>query len=185
MADEPETRSTGGVSASVLHRVIALEIRSRRFGFAVFDGAELIDYGGSVYPPGKQGVETAARRMAALLDLHSPALVVARPVRRVRDPWSKQAGGALRSVRAESQRRNVPLQIVARRDVVRSFAEYGIRKKYDIAQAVAKRFQEVQWRLPPPRKPWNREADAIAVFDAVATFVAWSGGANVIALRQD
>ena len=173
MADEPETGSSGRI---IGQRLISLEVRSRRFGFAVFQGEQLIDYGSCGYPAGKQAAPTAVRRMASLLDLHAPATVIARQTRRVRDCWSRQAANVLRTVRAELQRRGTPLGIVARREIISCFAKAGISKKHNIARAVAGRFPELQWRVPSNRKPWDRESDVMVIFDAAATFVTWSGG---------
>ncbi|MGH9612192.1 MAG: hypothetical protein ACRD4P_03835, partial [Bryobacteraceae bacterium] len=56
-------------------RVLALDLRPGKAGFAVFEGTQLLDWGVTMY--GKQAFETTVRRrITRLLDLHSPDLAV-------------------------------------------------------------------------------------------------------------
>jgi hypothetical protein len=68
------------------------------------------------------------------------------------------------------------LRAVLQRQVRSLFAQTGATTKYGIAEVIAKRFPELAPHLPRPRKPWNSEAEMMAVFDAVAFALTLYGG---------
>ena len=176
MADEPTANADSRVIHPGEEPYLALEIRSGRLGFAVFRGLDLIDSGVCVFRLGKTGTKAAIKKLAFLLDLYAPSMVLARQVRRVRDSSSKRTVHVLRGMRADLERRSLRLAMLDRRDVARYFGADERSTKHEIARLIAARFEELKWKLPPPRKPWNHEAHFVAMFDAVATAVAWSGG---------
>jgi hypothetical protein len=167
MAPEPtdrlsyDERKTG-------ERQLALEIRSRKFAFAVLERSELIDWGSCRFASGspKSAVD---RRLAFLLKLYAPSLVIARSPRRVKDERSNNAFGVFRQVRAELERHSIPFVVFGNREVPRFFAERGYTNKSQVAASIADQFSPLRSRLPRPRRPWDPERRIVAVFDAVAT----------------
>ncbi|MBV9762079.1 MAG: hypothetical protein JO340_16060 [Acidobacteriaceae bacterium] len=157
---------------------MALEIRSRRFGFAVLDGGRLLDWGVRYYPSGRSRIETALKRLAFLLKLYEPSLVIARGTRRTRDESSRQALHLLAAVRRHLEQRSVPISIADRCRMREYFARQGIHTKYEIANALAQEFTQLRDLLPRPRKTWEHERDLMIVFDAIATAIAVNGQGN-------
>ncbi|HEV2199743.1 MAG TPA: hypothetical protein VGR73_07970 [Bryobacteraceae bacterium] len=155
---------------------MALEIRSRRVGFAVLQGANLLDWGQRGFPPGISGTETAIERISFLLDLYAPAVVIARRTRHVRDESSEVAARIFRKIRGELKRRSVRFVVLARRDVREFFSGQGCRSKQEIAAVIADRFDQLKSRLPRRRRAWERERHVMAVFDAIATAVVFNAG---------
>jgi hypothetical protein len=48
------------------------------------------------------------------------------------------------------------------------------KSKYDRARVLASVFPELDWKLPPKRKPWQSEPRAMMIFDAAAIgFAYW------------
>jgi hypothetical protein len=154
-------------------RHLALEVRSRKLGFAVFQGSDLLDWGARRYAAGAVGAAGAFEKLRSLLKLYAPHIVIARQTRRVHDESSEIAARRLYKIRMELRSRSIRLVVVNRRDVRRFFAQYGCRAKHDIASLIANRFPELKWRLPRRRKPWDSEAHAAAVFDAIGTAIAF------------
>jgi hypothetical protein len=163
-----------GNKTETTERRMALEIRSRRFGYAVFQGADLLDWGVRSYPAGVSAGESAVRSLTFLLKLYAPSVVIARRTRRAKDVSSEQATRISKKIGAKLKRSFIPLALLNRRFVFDYFAGNGCHNKYEIATFLAARFPRLKLRLPRPRKPWEPERYVLAVFDAVATAVAFS-----------
>jgi len=159
-----------------VERQLALEIRSWKFGYAVLEGENLLDWGVRWFPPGESKI--AIRRLTVLLKVHTPSVVVTRSTRRVNHGSSESAAHVLRTIRDELKRRSIRFVALARRDARTFFAQRGCRNKHEVALAVANRFGQLKPRVPKLRKAWDPESAIAAVFDAIATTMAFA------ALRQ-
>ena len=140
---------------------LALEIRSQRFGFAVVEGGQLLDWG--VREHGGQPL-VASQKVASLVDLYGPAAVVIRKRERHRHP-----SDVFPAIRSALRLRAVILRLVSAKKVRAHFAELGGTTKFEIAKSIAQRFPELAWSVPPKRKPWQSESYHAAIFDAAAT----------------
>jgi len=175
-AKEPLAESAASRSVNYNgERRLALEVRSRRLAFAVFQGSDLLDWGARSYSTGAVGATSAIEKLHFLLTLYGQLVVVVRRTRRVKDESSQSAARVLRKIGTELKRQSVRLVVVDRRDVQRFFAQFGCHSKHDIALVLASRFPQLKWRLPRARRPWDPEAYAVAVFDAIATAVTYDG----------
>jgi len=155
-----------------IERQLALEIRSFKFGYAVLEMNNLLDWGICWFPPGEPA--SAIDRLAFLLRVYAPAVAVARSTRRADHESSENAAQVLRKVRAELRRRSVPFAVVQRREVRKFFGQAGYVNKHEIAGAVAEQFNELKPRVPRLRKAWDPESGITPVFDAVATGIAFA-----------
>lgn len=155
---------------------LALEVRSRRLGFAVLRGSHLLDWGVREYGADGESAGIAVRRVCSLVSSYTPYVVIARRSRRVSHPSSKNAAMVLQKIRAELKRMSVGFAVLERRDVRQFFSGLGCKTKYEVACWLAERFAELKWRLPRRRRPWDREDYAVPIFDAIATAVAFSAG---------
>jgi hypothetical protein len=153
-------------------RRLALEIRSQFFAFAVIQGDALIDWGTRGFPVPAHARRTAVKRVASLLRLYAPAIVISRPTRDTSHGSSRIAAGILNAIRKEVENRSRPFTILGRDGVRQFFARHGIRNKWGRAALAAMRFNVLESKLPRPRKKWESERQILAVFDAVATAIA-------------
>ena len=181
MADAAERTLIGGGTNSSNEepfqedRLLALEIRPRKFGFVVFEGpTRLLDWGVRSYPSrGAQRRATLEKRICVLLDLYVPSVVVMR----WRDSSSRKARrailSAVQAIRTEARSRSIKLQSLNTREIRCFFAEHGCATKHQIASLLAKWFEELSWKLPPERKAWQGEAYIMLIFDAAATGIAF------------
>lgn len=156
---------------NTVERLLALEIRAQKMGFAVFDGpTRLLDWGvGSCAHPTHRLREIVAKRVGSLLFRYRPFAVVMR-----RDNhYSSQTTARLRisvgAIRREARRCGVKFRLLRTKARKRFFVQLGYNTKYQVAQLIAELFEELSWMVPPKRKPWHSESYHTVVFDAVAT----------------
>jgi hypothetical protein len=154
------------MSAPNRKRVIAFDVRSRSFGFAVFEGPdELLDFGVRRFPRGATAVQVSPReRLAALFDDFKPAAVVRRNSLPRGSKWNLRIGAALLR---ESQERRIATRYVTRRAIKRTFLGYNANK-HEIATVLAQRYPALAAKLPPKRKCWQSEDYRMSIFDAAA-----------------
>jgi|SRR5579872_841111 len=147
-------------------RLLALEIRPKKAGFAVFEGSTLLDWGVTRY-----GADTpASRRIGSLLDRHRPDVVVTRW--RPRLKHSRTGASVVESIKRGAQRRSILVRILDALQIRTFFKQRGCRSKHTTAVLLAEWFPELAWRVPPKRKAWESEPHNALLFDAVGTAVA-------------
>jgi hypothetical protein len=152
--------------------VLALYLQTRGFAFVLFQGWKMpIDW--AVHDI--RGLDKNARclkRIAALLELHSPDIVVLQET---------SEDGTRRAMRIRNLNRNVAdliechgiaVRTYARSEVRQCFAEfYGATNKKMIAETIANQIPDFSLYVPPPRKPWMSEHARMGIFEAAA--LAW------------
>jgi hypothetical protein len=161
---------------SLPERVIALEIRASKFGFAVLERqGRLLDWGVRSFGEQSERLEsTASDRINTLLEFYNPVAVV------VKDRQAAVQAGRLRPV-------FTAIEFAARRGSATFHVLNGVQMrnclglpaeitKHEIAKILAERFEELSFKLPNRRKVYESEAPAMLVFDALATGVAFLEG---------
>ncbi len=152
-------------------RVIALDVRSRNFGFVVFEGAnEILDWGVRSFRSGANAVKVPAReKLLALLDEFTPSAVVIRERAAGRSTKKPQL---LSIIERQARSRRIPVRFITPRDVNRAFVGFE-SNKYEVASVLAKQFPTLASKLPPMRKCWQSEDYRMSIFDAAAVGVAY------------
>jgi hypothetical protein len=146
-------------------RLLALEIRPKKAGFAIFEGSTLLDWGVTHY-----GAATPAiRRIGSLLDRHVPSVIVTR--QRPRLKHSRDGASIVQSIKRGAKRRSIPVRFRDAQQIRAFFKQRGCRSKHKTAVLLAEWFPELAWRVPPKRKLWQSEPHNALLFDAVATAV--------------
>jgi hypothetical protein len=162
-------------------RLLALEVRPQKFGFAVFDAPiGLLDWGSRNYRGLIAERQTALRKhIADLMERYAPSKVVTRSRRGFSKKAEEAICAALHVIRAEAGLRSIKVQSLSTQEIRRFFANNRCTTKHQIASLLAKWFEELSSRIPPRRKPWHSEAYVTSMFDAVATGVAFLDRTNV------
>ena len=145
-------------------RVLALDVRSRSFGFVVFEGPnEILDWGARSFRSSTNVVKTQPRvALGRLLDEFSPGVLVLNAA----PPDSANLRRSMIAVaRRAAKSCRVRCRTIDRRFLMAVFRK---RNKGDIAEAVAARFPELAVKLPPRRKCWQSEDYRTSIFDASA-----------------
>lgn len=157
------------------YRLLALEIRPQKFGFAVFEGpARLLDWG----VKSNQGRRFHRRSLFAekigfLLKIYAPAALVMRrrisPSRKAR----KAILRAAKAIKAQSRSKSIKMELVDPRVIRAFFGRHGCATKHQIASLISNWFVELSWRLPRVRRPWHCEGSSAPIFDAATTGLAF------------
>ena len=157
-------------------RIVAIALRSRRFGFAVFEGPNrLLDWGMVFYPLNNDVQRAAAsKRVASLLTLFIPSVVVVGRTRPLNVRNDSGIRPILRSIRREASSRLIPVRLMKKAEVREVFRLFRAKSKHEIASLVVQMFPELLWKLPPRRRIWESEHPIMTMFDAVALgFAYW------------
>jgi hypothetical protein len=146
-------------------RILAVEIRAARMGYAVIESPkELKDFGGAWFPYPK----AARSRIARLLRLYGPSVLVlaSAAARYPRDARVRKL--ITRIVRDEARKSSVPTIRVTDQEFDTFFNQYSCRDKYDVAAVLARKFPSLAWRVPPPPEFYDPEPRQMLYFDSIA-----------------
>ena len=152
-------------------RILAVDIRGRSFGFAVFEGpSRLLDWGARSFRHGVNAVKIpASEKFAALMDQFSPDVVV---LRKPHGDGNKKRCERRGIFLRQAAKRRIPARFLSRRVVKNAFLGFN-RNKYTIAAALTQQLPELAPKLPTVHKIWMSEEYWISVFDAAALGVAY------------
>ena len=156
-------------------RVLSIDLRPQRFSYALFDGPKrLLDWGACFYPPGgDRGAVVAGRKIASLLKVFFPSVIVVKQVLHKTTRNSPGVQPILTAIRREASVRSIPVHLLARTNVREAFRVFRAKTKYEIASILTGIFPELLWRLPPKRKFYEGEHSVMSIFDAVALGVTY------------
>ncbi len=161
-------------------RILALDLRARRFGFAVLGGSiELLDWGTRRWRPMSSSNPKAFihRQAAVLLKRYEPSVIVMRKTSGRNETNVRQ--GVLAEAFMESVHQPIELAFLGRAEIRKAFESVAKPNKYAIAAHVALAFPELTWKLPPFRKAWMNEAHTTTIFDAIALGLSYLAVKNI------
>jgi len=152
------------IEKKTLLSVLAVDPTSRGLGYAILEGPEqLIDW----------GVKRCTDNSPSMyLDIVEGLFVRYGPEVLIVEDYCCPA--SRRCPRVEEVLRQVLRAARAHKIRTRKYSRLKVQvalgdfPKYQIAQSITEHFPELQTRLPAKRKPWESEAYAMAIFDAVA-----------------
>jgi RNase H-fold protein (predicted Holliday junction resolvase) len=151
-------------------RILALDVRARRIGFAVFETpAQVLEFGVTRF----KSRPTALARLDRLIRRTKPdGLVLLKiPSSSTRNTRGMQT--ILCGIWLIARRFSVAVTTIRERQVKQHFSEQGATTKYQVSLFLVKRFPELEWKLPQPRKAWQREHPNMSMFDAAALAVTY------------
>lgn len=139
--------------------LLAIDLRRRKAGFVVFERiGQLLDWGVRAQARDRDLLHPITK----LLDYYRPRVVV---VRRATKTGMRQS---FQRLRAAATARAIAIEIVSAEEASAMFAEFDCRNKHEINLLLARWFNELTWKLPPKRKPWQPERHTQSIFDATA-----------------
>jgi hypothetical protein len=153
-------------------RLLALEIRSRKIGFVVFDTpTRLLDWGtsSSCSHPTRDLHEVVTKIVRSLFHRYRPCAVV------MRRPGSFSSKNRMRfrisagAIKRESDRHGVQFRFLKTKPRKQFFVQLRCRTKHEVEQLISDLFEELSWNVPSKRKPWHSESYSTVMFDAAAT----------------
>lgn len=151
-------------------KILAIDLRHRRFGYAVFEGHRvLLDSGLRFYRAvGEAEAAMANKRLVALLKSFSPSAIVIKRERWDRAQTSSHIRTLVEVVLEISSAHSIPIHLIQHDDVRRTFRNMGCETRDEIATTLAHIFPELVWKIPPKRRAWQSEHPRMAIFDAIA-----------------
>ncbi len=155
--------------------ILAIDLRHRRLGYAVFEGHRLLlDSGLRVYRAiGEVEAAMASKRLAVLLKSFSPLAIVIKRERWARAQTSTHIKGLVEALSQVASEHSTSIFLIEDDDVRKTFRNMGCETRDEIAAALARIFPELVWRLPPKRRAWQSEHPRMAMFDAIALGLAY------------
>ena len=151
----------------LIERVIALDLRSRKFGYVIFEGPRtLLDWGIRTHLNAKHSL--LERRLRDLSSMFAPSIVLVRRTPRLQRANQSMIPTASLVVKRFARREPLAMRVIDYSTQRAFFSESTKVNKHDIARIVADRFPELSWRLPPKRKPWQSEPTRQSIFDAAS-----------------
>ena len=160
-------------------KILAIDLRHRRFGYAVFEGhRSLLDSGLRFYRAvGEAEAAMANKRLKALLKSFSPSAIVIKRERWDRAQTSLHIRSLIEVMSQVASEHSIPICLIAHDDVRKTFRNLGCETRDETAAALARIFPELVWRVPPKRRAWQSEHPRMAIFDAIALGLAyWQHG---------
>ena len=146
-------------------RILALSLDWQGFGFAAFNGPDdLVDFGTRNFRR-KIKIPFEAK-LLLLLDANQPDMLV------IVEPNTALRKKIMAKVTKIAKAEKISLTFISYTDIRKTFFPTGT-SKYQIASAIAKRYPELQFRLPAARKPYQSEKFGITIFEAVAAGLAY------------
>jgi hypothetical protein len=168
-------------------RILAIDLRHRRFGFAVFEGhRNLVGWGARLYPAtGEPEVAMMSERLTALLKLYSPSAIVT-----TQERWDRALiSGHICSLEEEILRlaaiHSIAIHAIRQAQVRQSFQNLGCETRFQTAASLTRIFPELLPRLPLARRLWDSEHSSMTIFDAVALGLAYWQHENVNVFEPD
>jgi hypothetical protein len=147
------------------NRILAVEIRAARLGYAVLEAPnQLRDFGAASF----ESFATARARIARLLRLYRPSILILRggSARYPRNTGHRKA--VARIARDEARKSAIPVARLTEQVFKTCFERYSCRDKYDVATVLATQFPDLGWRLPSKPKFYDPEPRSMIYFDSIA-----------------
>jgi hypothetical protein len=139
-------------------RILALDLHPRRFGYVVMEGPErLLDWGVKRSCGTRTNhPDVLISRLRSLLKMWMPDTVLARI-------------GAQRKTDVRAVFRRIKKEVSAPSfvPIKHSPDHYLGQGKYERTVAIATRFPEINWKLPPKRKLGDSEHYSMSIFEAL------------------
>jgi hypothetical protein len=157
-------------SRTANHRLLALDVRPHRLGYAVFETpARLLDFRVTRFDSPHAG----ALRAASLVGKFGPTTVVLRKIGQRSTRNRPLTRATIRLISRQTRHSSIQVAVVSNRQVTISLGGGRRLTKHQIASLLAQAFPELVWRLPQPRRPWEPEPWNMSIFDAVALGVTY------------
>jgi hypothetical protein len=157
-------------------RILAIDLRSQLFGFAVLEGPQtLLDFGRRILrmTSAQDNALLVRKKIGRLITFFVPTVIVVKHTSGCNDRELLKRKNTIAVIKHEAELRSVELVRLKRRDIYQVFEQSGKTSKYKIAGLIAEMFPEVEWKLPPNRKNWQPEHHNMAIFDAISVGLAY------------
>lgn len=166
-------------------RIIAIDLRSRRSGFATFEGPRrLLDFG--TLNIRLRESEDGRSRLSDLMKLAAAKVVLVKKERWKDLITRTDAKPLIDALTNQATAHSIQIRFLEQSALNSTFRNLGCETKADISASLARIFPELVWKLPPERRIWEPEHSRQTIFDAIALGVAfWQNESNSIETSKE
>ena len=157
------------MNKSPIKRILAVDLRSTRVGFAVVETPiQLLDWG-------KRAItaDSCSSLLVWLLHKYGISLMVVRRIRPDSPRNTVRVKQGSHEIRKIARTRSIELAVLSESDFARVFQQHEKRTRFEIACLMTIIFPELAQFLPRPRRCFEPENRRMSAFDAVALAVAY------------
>jgi hypothetical protein len=166
-------------------RIIAIDLRFRRSGFAIFEGpTRLLDFGTlDIRSEENAGGRT---RLSDLMKSAAPSVVLVKKERWINLAASSDARPMMEALRNRATALSIEFRFLEQNVFNSTFRGLGCETKAEISSSLARIFPELIWMLPPDRRIWQPEHSRQTVFDAISLGLAfWQNETSSIEIPRE
>jgi transcriptional regulator with XRE-family HTH domain len=145
----------------------------RGFGYAIFEGPQLIDWGVRHVQSAKNKASLVAA--GELISRYRPRIVVLEDVAAKGCRRCRRVRVLVEALELYARSRGLTVRKISQARVRKAFSALGVQNKDQMARFIAARFPELAHHVPRERKPWMSEDSRMAIFDAAAYALACFG----------
>ena len=147
-------------------RMVAVALSSRGFGFCIFEGNELLDWGNRDVKAGNKNDKCLAK-IEKLIAQYQPAMLTMQTIADSRRaPRIKKLS---RKIIALARAHRLKVKLFSEKQINTVFFAGGDGTKHERAEIIADRFPDtLGLSLPPKRKAWMSEDARMDLFEAAA-----------------
>ena len=151
-------------------RLLAINLRARRFGYVAIEDSILIDSGLRHY---SRSDKMLAKRLIGVLRIIAPhAVVLGKPS----TLHTNSLGPAVAVLRKVLRKQGVPLKMISKSSVRNLYRAYGAANKHEVGMLIANcMIPELRPMIPPKRRPWETEHHRAALIDAAVIAICYLG----------
>ena len=147
--------------------VLGFQPTSYGFGWAAFTSPlSLYDWG--LHHAKRRKSATCLTKLDRLLRRLNPETIVLEAFEGPGTHRSKRIINLCKAVIALAMEQRIEVAVYTHQEIRDRFGGVGARTRQDIAEAVARSFEELKPRLPKPRQAWDGPDRRMAIFDAAA-----------------
>jgi hypothetical protein len=150
-------------------RTLAVDLRSSRLGFAVFEiPIQLLDWGKRA-----MWADSCSTLIGQLIRKYGVSVVVIRGMRHGERRDTQRVRKGLRAIRTVAREGSTQVVALGEKQLRNFFRQYDRYTKFEIDALIAVVFPSLTSILPRPRKCFQPENRRMSIFDAVALGVAF------------
>ena len=149
--------------------ILAIAPSTRGFGFVILEGPEtLVNLGVKGVKKENKNVQSLAK-VKKLITQYQPRTLILEDASAKGSRRAPRIRTLTRQIVKAAETLNLRVKLFSRDQVMKTFFPDDDGTKHLLAETMAKRFPEqLEWKLPTERKPWDSEDPRLSIFAAVA-----------------
>ena len=154
-------------------RVLAAYPTRIGFGYALYKGDALEDWGIKWAAKGEEKNKVCVRKFKQLIEGCRPDILILEYIPDELNERRKRVAELINALGQIARINHIKVFRYSRGEIKQTFEQYGITTKQAIAEKIGDMTPELQSLVPPPRKLWDPEPDAMTYFSAVSLILTY------------